>query len=92
MAILALDERRIAAKRNSIIPCIVHETHDKGQLCCELNLMHRTLKAVYSKFILTQPGKVSHESIACLESNDCIGLYCILSDYRSDDGARFVLL
>lgn len=60
VAILALDERRIAAKRNSIIPCIIHETHDKGQLCCELNLMHRTLKFVYSKFILTQPGKVNY--------------------------------
>lgn len=58
VAILAMDERRIEAKRNSFLPCIVHESDDKSQLCCELNLMRRSLYTIYTKFILTKPGKI----------------------------------
>lgn len=57
VAILTLDERRIRERRNSFIPCIIH-TEKNTQKCCELNLMHRSLKLIYSKFILTKTGKV----------------------------------
>lgn len=59
VAILTMDERRIEAKRNAFLPCIVHDTNENSQLFCELNLMRRALQAIYSKFILTKPGKVS---------------------------------
>lgn len=58
VAILTLDERRIQQKRNSFVPCIVHSSEESTKLCIELNLMHRCLKFVYTKIILTTLGKV----------------------------------
>lgn len=57
VAILTLDERRLAQKRNSFVPCIVHQ-QERTELCCELNLMHRSLKFLYSRVILTPVGKL----------------------------------
>ncbi|GAB0092699.1 NPC intracellular cholesterol transporter 1 homolog 1b-like [Sergentomyia squamirostris] len=57
VAIFALDERRITARRNAIFPCIVH-TEDKETLWFNQRLMQRSIKAIYSKFILTKPGKI----------------------------------
>lgn len=57
VAILTLDERRLAQRRNAFAPCIVHdEEHTK--LCCNLNLMHRWLRWLYSRVILTPVGKL----------------------------------
>uniref|UniRef100_A0A1B0CNT4 Putative conserved plasma membrane protein n=1 Tax=Lutzomyia longipalpis TaxID=7200 RepID=A0A1B0CNT4_LUTLO len=57
VAIFTLDERRIAARRNAVLPCIVH-SQEREKLCCEQRLMQRSIKAIYSRFILTKPGKI----------------------------------
>lgn len=60
VAVFALDEQRIVARRNSIIPCIKHKSVGRQLMVQEnkLNLMQRCLKVIYSKVILTTPGKV----------------------------------
>lgn len=55
VAVLTLDERRVAKKLNGIVPCVKHES---SKPACELRLMHRFLKNVYGKFILTKFGKI----------------------------------
>lgn len=57
VAIFTLDQRRIAARRSGLIPCKVYAPDQTGY-CCELNLMTRTLHFLYSKIILSAPGKV----------------------------------
>ncbi|XP_058824384.1 NPC intracellular cholesterol transporter 1-like [Topomyia yanbarensis] len=57
VAIFTLDEQRIAARRNSFAPWIVH-SEKSTKLWCQKHLMHRFINAVYSKCILTKPGKV----------------------------------
>uniref|UniRef100_A0A1B0D602 SSD domain-containing protein n=1 Tax=Phlebotomus papatasi TaxID=29031 RepID=A0A1B0D602_PHLPP len=57
VAIFTLDERRIAARRNAVLPCIIH-SEDKVKLCCDRRLMQSSIKAIYSRFILTKPGKI----------------------------------
>ncbi|XP_065087008.1 NPC intracellular cholesterol transporter 1-like [Ochlerotatus camptorhynchus] len=56
VAIFTLDERRIAANRNSFIPWKIHD-EKSTQLWCQYNLMHRFIKFVYSNIILTKLGK-----------------------------------
>ncbi|XP_058455375.1 NPC intracellular cholesterol transporter 1-like [Malaya genurostris] len=56
VAIFTLDEQRIAARRNSFAPWIIHD-EKSTKLWCQYNLMHRFVNAVYSKGILTKPGK-----------------------------------
>lgn len=58
VAIFTLDQRRIAARRNGVIPFIVHKP-EQTEYCCEANLMTRFLTFLYSKVILTVPGKVN---------------------------------
>jgi len=57
VAIFALDERRIAQRRNAFIPLIIHSV-EKSNVCFQMNLMDRFLQHVYSKFILTKTGKI----------------------------------
>lgn len=57
VAVLALDQYRVEERRNGFLPCIVHKK-DSGGICCELKLMDRSLNFIYSKLILTLPGKV----------------------------------
>lgn len=56
VAIFTLDERRIAARRNSFLPWVVHD-EKSTRLWCHYDLMHRALNTVYSKVILTKLGK-----------------------------------
>lgn len=57
VAIFTLDEHRILANRNAIIPCIAHRS-SQTKLWCDAQLMNRAVKCIYSKFILTKPGKI----------------------------------
>lgn len=56
IAIFTIDERRILANRNSIIPCIVHAPA-QTKLWWEPNLFYRMLSSIF-KQILTKPGKI----------------------------------
>lgn len=54
VAVLTIDEKRIAMKRNGCVPCITHE--DKTP-CCEPKLMWNFLHFFHGKIILTKVGK-----------------------------------
>ncbi|XP_055549152.1 patched domain-containing protein 3-like [Wyeomyia smithii] len=56
VAIFTLDEQRVAARRNSFAPWIIHG-EKSTKLWCQYNLMYRFIDAVYSKIILTKVGK-----------------------------------
>lgn len=56
VAIFTLDERRIAAHRNSFVPWKIHD-EKSTQLWCQYNLMHRFIEFIYSNIILTNIGK-----------------------------------
>ncbi|XP_053693061.1 patched domain-containing protein 3-like [Sabethes cyaneus] len=56
VAIFTLDEQRVAARRNSFAPWIIHG-EKSTKLWCQHNLMYRFVNAVYSKIILTKIGK-----------------------------------
>lgn len=55
VAVLTLDERRVAKNLNGIVPCIKHEN---SKPACEPRLMHRFLHNFYGKFVLTKAGKI----------------------------------
>ncbi|XP_058058482.1 patched domain-containing protein 3-like [Anopheles bellator] len=56
VAIFTLDEIRIANRRNAFLIWIVHDEKSTG-VWCEYNLMHRFVKMLYSKVLLTVAGK-----------------------------------
>lgn len=56
VAIFTIDEYRILANRNAFAPCIAHKS--EGHLWCDLQLMNRFMKYIYTKFIMTTPGKI----------------------------------
>lgn len=60
VAIFTLDERRILQRRNAFLPFIIH-TEEQSKVWVQKNLMHSFLKTVYSNFVLTKVGKVSHD-------------------------------
>lgn len=53
-----LDARRIEAKRNGALPCIVHEKFTPKLLDPSNALSWRFINALYSRVIFTTPGKV----------------------------------
>lgn len=55
VAIFTLDELRILANRNAIVPSIVHKTEQK--LWFDAQLMNRAVSCLYRKFIMTPWGK-----------------------------------
>lgn len=55
VAVLTIDERRVAQKRNGFAPCIKHESSEP---IWEPKFMWRFLHNVYKRFILTKVGKV----------------------------------
>lgn len=55
VAVFTIDEHRILANRNAFAPCIAHKS--QGSLWCDAQLMNRMVKFLYSKFIMTTPGK-----------------------------------
>lgn len=54
VAVLVLDERRLANNRNGCFPCI---THKENKLLWEPKLMSRFIHFIYSKLILNRAGK-----------------------------------
>jgi Niemann-Pick C1 protein len=56
VAVLTLDERRIAARRNFLVPCVKHKTPDK--LMKQQNLIEAVMLWSYTNLVLTRPGKV----------------------------------
>lgn len=55
VAVLTLDEKRVAKNLNGILPCIKHASNKPA---CEPRLMWRFLHNFYGKFVLTKPGKI----------------------------------
>ncbi|CRK87719.1 CLUMA_CG001509, isoform A [Clunio marinus] len=55
VAVLTLDEKRLARNRNGIVPCI---SNKEAKIWCEPKLMPRFIHFLYSKFILKKVGKV----------------------------------
>lgn len=54
VAVLTIDEKRIAQKRNGFAPCIKHESSEP---VWEPRIMYNFLHNAYKKFILTKIGK-----------------------------------
>lgn len=55
VAIFTIDEYRILANRNAFAPCIAHKSN---KLWFDAHLMDRIVKFIYTKFIMTKPGKI----------------------------------
>lgn len=53
-----LDQRRVESKRNGFIPCIVHENHRPSTKPENDKISWRILDFIYSKIVLTTPGKI----------------------------------
>lgn len=74
VAVFALDERRILANRNSLVPCILHEP-EKTRLWAEPNILHRVLHTFYAKGIMTKTGRVIVlMSTVCMTGLSLVGL------------------
>lgn len=58
VAFFTLDAKRIQHKRNGIIPCLVHENYICQVVDSEKTLSTRSLDRLYTKIVLTIPGKV----------------------------------
>ncbi|XP_060517935.1 protein patched homolog 3-like isoform X2 [Cylas formicarius] len=56
-ACFVLDEKRIQMKRNGIVPCITHKNF-KPTECSQRKITSRVFHCIYSKAILTTPGKI----------------------------------
>lgn len=56
VAIFTIDEHRILANRNALVPCIAHKAQPK--LWCDANLMNRLVKWAYTNIIMTKAGKI----------------------------------
>jgi Niemann-Pick C1 protein len=56
VAVLTLDEHRIAARRNFLVPCVVHKNTE--QTMKQDNLIETFMKWTFSRVVLTRPGKV----------------------------------
>lgn len=59
IACFVLDQRRIEHNRNGIIPCIVHKSDYVSNECSQKQISNNIFKIVYSKIVLTTPGKVN---------------------------------
>lgn len=56
VAIFAIDEARMLGNYNAFVPCYKHKETPK--LWCDLQLMNRAVKYIYTNFIMTKPGKI----------------------------------
>ncbi|CAH1968010.1 unnamed protein product [Acanthoscelides obtectus] len=59
VACFVLDEHRIAKKRNGVLPWIVLPDDYKPNECSQRNISNNIFRVLYSKVVLTTPGKVS---------------------------------
>ncbi|XP_015599498.1 NPC1-like intracellular cholesterol transporter 1 isoform X2 [Cephus cinctus] len=53
-----LDTRRIEAKRNGVLPCIIHENFEIKTVDSKNRVSWKLIDLLYSKIILTIPGKI----------------------------------
>ncbi|XP_043281988.1 NPC intracellular cholesterol transporter 1-like [Venturia canescens] len=58
VAFFTLDMKRVESKRNGVIPCIVHEKYELIYLKPSKSISWRFIDFLYSKIILTVPGKI----------------------------------
>ncbi|XP_068974093.1 patched domain-containing protein 3-like isoform X2 [Bombus flavifrons] len=58
VAFFTVDARRIENKRNSILPCIVHENFVQKFTSPQEELTAKLINKLYSNIILTKPGKI----------------------------------
>ncbi|XP_024875784.1 NPC intracellular cholesterol transporter 1-like isoform X1 [Temnothorax curvispinosus] len=57
-ACFTLDARRIERKRNGMLPCIVHENFTPKSLDISNAISWKFINFLYSKIVLTTPGKI----------------------------------
>ncbi|KAG5871007.1 hypothetical protein JTB14_006974 [Gonioctena quinquepunctata] len=69
VACFVLDQRRIEMRRNGIVPCIQHEDYVPNK-CSQRRFTNSIFNLIYSKVILTTPGKVIVIAITVI----CAGL------------------
>lgn len=58
VAFFSIDVRRIESKRNSILPCIVHESFTQKFISPQEELPAKLITKLYSNVVLTGTGKV----------------------------------
>lgn len=59
VAFFTLDVRRVESKRNGVIPCIVHRNYEPTIVDGGRTTSWRVIDFLYSKLLLTLPGKVT---------------------------------
>lgn len=73
VAVFTLDERRILGNYNAFAPCIKHKSPPK--LWVDAQLMNRFMTYMYTKFIITKPGKIIVlMTTVAVTSISCVGL------------------
>lgn len=58
VAFFSIDARRIESKRNSILPCIVHENFEQKFISPQEELSAKLINKLYSNVVLTKLGKI----------------------------------
>ncbi|KOC67294.1 Patched domain-containing protein 3 [Habropoda laboriosa] len=58
VAFFSIDARRIENKRNSLLPCIVHENFTQKFISPQEELPAKLITKLYSNVVLTMPGKI----------------------------------
>lgn len=58
VAFFSIDARRIESKRNSILPCIVHENFEQKFISPQEELPAKLINKLYSNVVLTKFGKI----------------------------------
>ncbi|CAL7945885.1 unnamed protein product [Xylocopa violacea] len=58
VAFFSIDARRIESKRNSLLPCIVHENFTQTFISPQEELPAKLITKLYSNVVLTTPGKI----------------------------------
>lgn len=66
VAFFTLDCKRVEKKQNGVIPCIVHENYNPSNLESKPSISWRIIDRLYSKVILTLPGKISVVAITII--------------------------
>lgn len=58
VAFFSIDAQRIESKRNSVLPCIVHQNFTQKFISPQEELPAKLINKLYSNVILTIPGKI----------------------------------
>lgn len=63
VAFFTLDVKRLEADRNGMLPCIIHRSYEPPARATDESRQSRIIDFVYSKIVLTLPGKLLIMSI-----------------------------